>query len=172
MHKTEIETNTPASSLGENVDQNAADLQRGVLAAPQPLWLLRLLIGLVLAWNVQAALLFIWSPQSYAAGFELSGAVGDAMVRGMGVLFLMWNVPYVFAFWHPLRFSVSLLQAVIMQAIGLAGESFIYLNLPLYLGMARSSVLRFIAFDAAGLVLLGAALWLVRRRLKHEQSGL
>ncbi len=48
---------------------------------------------------------------------------------GMGVLFLMWNVPYAVALWHPLRHRISLYEALAMQAIGLLGESLIYLSL-------------------------------------------
>ena len=62
------------------------------------LWLGRLLIGIVLAleravraWPSSVA------PATCRAGFELSGAAGEAAVRGMGVLFLMWNVPYAVA---------------------------------------------------------------------------
>ncbi len=126
-------------------------------------WTLRGLIAPVFAWNVQCAVAFLCSPAGYAAGFELSGVPGEGMVRGMGVLFLMWNVPYAVALWHPLRHRISLYEALAMQAIGLLGESLIYLSLPHAHALARGSVARFIAFDAAGLLLLTAAAWLARR---------
>jgi hypothetical protein len=80
----------------------------------------------------------------------------------MGILFLMWNVPYAFALWHPLRFRVSLLSAVIMQAIGAAGETVLLLTFPPGYALLKSSVLRFIIFDTAGLVMLiiaGILVW-------------
>ena len=127
-------------------------------------WLGRILIGLVFLWNVQCAVAFLVAPATFAPGFELSGAAGEAAVRGMGVLFLMWNVPYAVALWHPVRHRVSLYQAVAMQAIGLIGESLILWGLGTGHPMAAGTVLRFIAFDGAGLVLLALAVWLTRRR--------
>ncbi len=118
------------------------------------IWLARLFIGLVFFFNVQCALAFLIAPQDYAPAFELMGPPGTGMVRGMGILFLMWNVPYAFALWHPLRFRVSLLSAVIMQAIGVIGESLLLLTFPAGYLVLQSSILRFIVFDAGGLVLL------------------
>lgn len=123
------------------------------------LWLSRLLIAAVFIWNVQCAVAFLVSPAPYAAGFELEGTTGEAMVRGMGVLFLMWNVPYAVALWHPVRFRVALAEALAMQSIGLLGESLILVSLPPVHSLARMSIARFIAFDAAGLLLLLAAAW-------------
>jgi hypothetical protein len=127
------------------------------------LWLGRLLIGVVLLWNVQCALAFLLAPATFAPGFELSGAPGAAAVRGMAVLFLMWNVPYAVALWHPVRHRVSLYEAVAMQAIGLIGESLILLSLGGAHPVAAGSVIRFIAFDGAGVVLLILAAWVTRR---------
>ena len=130
------------------------------------LWLSRLLIGIVFAWNVQAAAIFIVNPGAFVAAYELSGAAGEAAVRGVGVLFLMWNVPYAAALWHPVRYRLALILAVVMQAIGLAGETFIRLSLPDGHAALSASILRFILFDGAGLVLLLVAVWLV----KHESN--
>ncbi len=127
-------------------------------------WVARLLIGPVLFWNVQCAVAFLFAPAAFAPGFELSGPAGEAMVRGMGVLFLMWNVPYAVALWHPVRRRVSLYEAVAMQAIGLAGESLILWSLGAGHPAAAASVTRFIAFDATGLVLLVIAAWVTRPR--------
>jgi hypothetical protein len=111
----------------------------------------------VLAWNVQCSLAFLLAPATYAAGFELPGAAGEAAVRGVGLLFLMWNVPYAVALWHPVRHRISLYEALAMQTIGLLGESLIYFSLPASHQLARGSLGRFIAFDAAGLLLLSLA---------------
>lgn len=118
------------------------------------LWFSRVLIGVVFFFNVECALAFLAAPHSYAPAFELAGEPGIGMVRGMGILFLMWNVPYAFALWNPLRFKVSLLSAVIMQAIGAAGETILLLTFPPGYALLKASVLRFIIFDTAGLVLL------------------
>lgn len=120
----------------------------------------RLLIGLVFFFNVQCALAFLLAPQRYAPGFELSGPVGEGMVRGMGILFLMWNVPYAAALTNPRKRRVSLIEAIVMQAIGFVGESLLLLTFPAGHAVLRASVGRFIVFDGVGLVALLAALWL------------
>jgi hypothetical protein len=128
------------------------------------IWFGRILIGFVLFFNLQCAIAFIIRPDLYVGGFELQGALGEAVVRSMGVLFLMWNVPYTLAFWNPARFRVSLCEAVIMQLIGVAGESAVLWLLPERYAIARSSILRFITFDTIGLAALAAAAWITRRR--------
>jgi hypothetical protein len=129
------------------------------------LWLSRLLIFIVTAWNLQVALAFILWPDVYSPGFELSGQPGAVAVRGTGLLFLMWNLPYLVALWHPLRYQLALKLALAMQAVGLAGESLIFLGLTPEHGLLQDSILRFMLFDTAGLVALAAAFWLVRKEL-------
>jgi len=130
---------------------------------PVRLWISRVLIGAVILWNVQCAIAFLAAPGAYAPGFELGGPAGEAMVRGLGVLFLMWNVPYVVALLHPVRHRTSLYEAVAMQTIGLAGESLILWSLGAGHPAVSSTVLRFIAFDGAGLMLLALAVWMTHR---------
>src|SRR3990170_2208766 len=84
--------------------------------------LARGLIGAVFLVNLQSALAFLLRPGAYAPAFELGGVAGAAMVRGLGVLFLMWNVPYAVALWHPARHRNFVFAALAMQAIGLVGR--------------------------------------------------
>ena len=126
------------------------------------LWLARLLIAVVTAWNLQAAFIFLKNPDAYASAFELNGVPGAAAVRGVAVLFVMWNIPYLVACWQPRRHRLSLWEALAMQALGVLGESFILLSLPAGHTLLADSLLRFIAFDAAGLPALGAALLLTK----------
>jgi len=125
--------------------------------------LARGLIGIVILFNLQAAVVFLIWPANYVPAFELEGAVGEAMLRGLGVLFIMWNVPYAVAMWNPLRYRISLYEALAMQTIGLVGETIILSRLPVVHNLARASISRFIAFDAVGLVLLIIAAWLTRK---------
>ncbi len=124
---------------------------------PNRVSLARILIGLVLLINLQAAIAFLLWPSRFVGSFELSGAVGEAALRGMAVLFLMWNVPYAVALWHPLRYRISLYEAIAMQTIGLLGETIIYLTLADSHVQARAAIWRFIVFDASGLLALVAA---------------
>lgn len=128
--------------------------------SPLRLWLSRLLIAYVLFVNVQCALLFLVQPDLYAPGFELGGTAGAGMVRAMGLLFLMWNVPYAVALSHPVRRRVSLYEALVMQAIGLFGETLLLLSLPSGHPALVESTGRFILFDAIGLGALVVALFL------------
>jgi len=127
------------------------------------LFLARLLIGVVFLVNLQCALAFLIWPGRYTSAFELTGALGEAMLRGVGVLFVMWNVPYAVGLWNPTRHRLSLYEALAMQAIGLLGEMAIYASLHAVHIVARASIARFIAFDALGLLALVAAAWLSRK---------
>lgn len=129
---------------------------------PVRLNLARLCIGVVFFFNIQSALALLFQPAAYVGGFELSGAPGEGMVRGMGLLFLMWNVPYAVALWHPLRRRVSLYEAIVMQALGAVGETLLLtLTLPPGHDLLRSAVQRFMLFDYGGLLFLLLALALV-----------
>ena len=131
----------------------------------------RLLIFLVLAMNLQCAFAYILNPMPYVAPFELSGEAGRAAIIGIGILFVMWQVPYVFALAHPLRNRRSLLEAVLMQAIGLVGETLLLRSIPMVHTTLRASILRFIIFDAAGLLLLLAAAVFTFPLLKSDPGG-
>lgn len=149
--RTAGKTRAPSSRAGTE--------QRG------PLWVARACIVLVLAVNLQCAVAFVVSPHAYAGSFQLTGLEGATMVRSMGLLFLMWNVPYVVAAWHPWRHRASLLEAAVMQAIGLVGEALMLQALPpVGYEALRATGERFVRFDAAGLLLLLLALSCVARR--------
>lgn len=128
------------------------------------IWIARVLIGIVTFLNLQCALLFLIHPHDYAGGFELIGVVGAAMIRAMGLLFVMWNVPYIVALLHPLRHRLSLIEAVIMQGIGAIGETILLLTLPGDHPVLSGSVVRFIIFDGAGFFLLLIALLICTSR--------
>ena len=122
----------------------------------------RILIAAVLFFNLQCAALFILHGERYAPSFELQGEPGAALIRGLGLLFLMWNIPYMFALWHPLRKRVSLIEACLMQAIGVVGETLLLFSLPAGHAAIVASTTRFIYFDASGLVGLLIAFFLTR----------
>ena len=133
------------------------------------LWAGRGALALVLAWNLQAALAFILAPDAHAPGFGVSGIPGRAIVRGFGILFLMWNVPYVAALIHPVRQIVSFACAVVAQFIGLAGETWMYFVLPAGHEALRATGLRFIIFDGTGFALLAITFVLAWRLWKGAE---
>jgi hypothetical protein len=129
------------------------------------LWAARLLIAVVLAWNLECALVFLLNPGVFAPGFELAGIPGEAAIRGFAVLFIMWNIPYLVAFWHPQRNRLSLGEALAMQTLGVIGESLILFSLPAGHPLLHASLLRFIIFDASGVAALLGAVLLVPSKL-------
>lgn len=119
-------------------------------------WLSRLAVAAVFAVNLHCALSFVVAPERYMGGFELAGVPGTAAVRGLGIAFLMWNTTYPLVIWRPRRHLALFGVVLAQQAIGLVGESWLLATLQAGHGSLASSVMRFIAFDGAGLVLMGA----------------
>jgi hypothetical protein len=134
-------------------------------------WLARGCIAIVFFANLQCAIAFIASPEAFAPSYELSGVIGNTTIQAIGVLFLMWNVPYAVALWHPVRYRISLAEAVVMQAIGVVGESILLNSLPGGYPVLRLSLRRFVVFDATGLLLLIFAAWVVFRKGKLVRGG-
>jgi hypothetical protein len=128
------------------------------------LWAARTAVMLVLIANLTAAIPYVLDPDRYATAFELSGVAGAAMVRGIGILFLMWCVAYVPVIAHPDRQPALFGVIQVQQVIGLAGEAWIVASLPPGHDVLSATGLRFMVFDGAGLALLILAFRLVRRR--------
>jgi hypothetical protein len=135
------------------------------------IWLARTLIGAVLLINVQSAFIFFAYPARFAPAYELSGIPGQAVIRGFAVLFLMWNVPYVTALINPIKYRISLYESIIMQGIGLIGESMILWSLPPEYTTLRGSILRFIVFDGAGLIALTSSAWITKSMIKAKSKS-
>ena len=119
----------------------------------------RVVFAAVFAVNVQCALSFVAAPEQFVSGFMLGGTgqVGEAAVRGLGVAFLMWNATYPAFIVAPGRFSVLGWVILVQQLIGLGGESGLYCALGPGHEVLQASILRFIAFDGVGLVLMAVA---------------
>lgn len=131
-----------------------------------------ILIGVVFFLNVQAGIDFYLNPQKYTAAYELSGIPGEISVAGVGLLFIMWNVPYAFALWNPIKYRISLLQSILMQTLGVFGESILLSRISAQeFPTLSKSIMRFIYFDGTGLVFLLIAGYLVFSTIK-EQRGL
>jgi hypothetical protein len=130
------------------------------------LWAARIAVMLVLIANLTAAVPYVLNPNRNATAFELSGVAGAAMVRGIGILFLMWCVAYVPVIAHPDRHPAVFGVILVQQVIGLAGEAWIAASLLPGHDVLSATCLRFMVFDGVGLALLLLALTLVRQRSK------
>ena len=126
-------------------------------------WVARAALIAVLLANLSAAIPYVARPAEYVTAYELAGAPGEVMVRGLGILFLMWAVPFIPAILQPIRNRVAFTCVLAMQAIGLAGESLMMATLPAGHDALSATGWRFIVFDGAGLVLLSLG-YLVTQR--------
>ncbi len=126
-------------------------------------WGARLVVLVVFISNLSAAVPFVLWPERFAGSFELAGEVGKVIVRSIGLLFVMWVVPYVPAWLAPVRHRVCFPVIVTQQIIGLVGEGWMWVQLPAGHAALQATGSRFILFDAVGLVLLIAAWWMAHR---------
>lgn len=124
-------------------------------------WVVRITVGLVFLTNVACALEFVVSPGRYTAAFELQGVPGRTMVRGIGVLFLMWNATYPPVLWNPWKHRTMMGVVLLQQAVGLVGETWMWATLPAGHGALQATGLRFILFDGVGLPLMSIAFGLL-----------
>ena len=134
----------------------------------------RICFCVVFLLNIQCALGFALFPGEYVASYQLEGPAGLAAIRGIGVAFLMWNATYPAFIVAPRRFKVLGWVVIAQQLIGLVGESLILASVASVSGMELlcSSILRFIVFDGAGLVIMGISFAvLLKSRLPKPVSG-
>jgi len=124
-------------------------------------WLLlsRIIVAVVMTWNLSAAIPFVLHPESYTASFGVQGGGigGMVLVRGLGVAFLMWQIPYLPVIWHPGRHRTCFLCVLGMQLVGLLGETLMMVNFPPGYLAVKATGWRFILFDGSGLILMGTA---------------
>ena len=121
-------------------------------------WAVRACFAFVFVVNVQCALGFALTPEAYLGAYELAGVPGRVAAQGIGVAFLMWNCTYPLVIWKPQRHTTLAGVALAQQVVGLIGESAIRATLPAGHDLLASSIDLFIAFDAAGLLLMGISI--------------
>lgn len=124
----------------------------------------RVLVSGVFIANLSAAIPFILYPERFVQGFEISGIPGEVSVRGLGILFLMWNATYPPVILRPDRYRVLFMVLLVQQIIGLIGETSMWLAIPLSHTALRATGLRFILFDGFGFIALFTAFILSRSR--------
>ena len=82
--------------------------------ANKRLWTVRALVALVMAWNLSAAIPYMVNPGGSLHSFQVSGIGGALLIRGLGILFLMWQVPYVPVLIHPANHRVIFLCVLVI----------------------------------------------------------
>lgn len=134
------------------------------------LWVSRAAVCLVFLINIGCALGFILFPENYLGSYELSGVAGTAALQGLGIAFIMWNATYPVVIYNPVRFNAVFIIILVQQTLGLVGESWLLTTIEAGHEVLTSGIVRFIVFDAAGLVLmLGAYIGL--KLVQKSQAG-
>lgn len=129
-------------------------------------WFARIAVSVVFFLNIQCAISFLFWPECFVGAYELSGVAGMVAIQGIAVAFLMWNVTYPLVIANPSKHRMLFRIVLIQQFVGLLGESWIYLTLPDGYPLLASSIMRFIIFDGAGLLLMTAAFLAQKRTNK------
>lgn len=125
----------------------------------------RFLIAIVAFWNILAGLTFFLAPSKFAVSYELSGIPGNTAVQAVGLLFIMWTVPYLFTIVDPCKYKILLASIITAQAIGVLGELLVISQIPATNHTLRISSQRFLIFDSIGLILLLGAAFLARFKI-------
>ena len=133
-------------------------------------WFARLAVGFVFIVNVECAMAFILHPEKYIAGFEVGGVAGKVIVQSLGILFLMWNTTYPLVILRPQAHTTLFFIIICQQAIGVVGETWLWLALPAGHAALAATGLRFIVFDGLGLLLMGLAFGLLRWAKRPKTS--
>lgn len=117
--------------------------------------LARILYLAVFISNLICIVAFITNPSSYIYSYQVAGAPGAvAAIEGIGIAFAMWNVTYPFFIFSRRNNSTLGLVIIVQQIVGLVGELYIRAGLSEDCAVLADSIMRFIWFDAGGLVLL------------------
>ena len=136
-------------------------------------WVCRICVTIVFIVNIHCAISFIVDPGPYAWNFGLRGDSGHFAVRGLGIAFLMWNATYPVFIALPNLFKVVGGIVLAQQLIGLIGESLLLPYLPHASFLFAASIMRFIEFDAFGLLIMTIAFVLLcvfSYRTNHPQA--
>ena len=120
-------------------------------------WFARAAVAGVFALNLGCAVSFIVQPAQYTSAFEISGLPGRLLVQALGILFLMWNTTYPPVLIRPDAHKTLFGVILVQQAIGLTGETGLWLTLPSGHSALWNTGLRFMIFDGIGLALMGVA---------------
>lgn len=135
-----------------------------------PVWFTRIAALVVLAWNLQLILGLIFEPVLFGGPLELSGSVGVAAARGLGVALLMWNVTYPWVIVDPIRYRPVHVIMLVQQVIGIVGESWIWADVHATHALLATNVERFLCFDVSGLILLGVSFIVLGRALRRYRA--
>ena len=126
------------------------------------LWVARIFIFAVFACNMQCVYSFTVHPEDAIAAYQLAGLGAEPVARSIGISFLLWNCTYPLPIFKPDRYRTIFGIVVFQQAIALLLEIWLLFTLGPEQQILANAIIKFIRFDAPGIVLLGLAFFLSR----------
>lgn len=126
------------------------------------LWVARIFIFAVFACNMQCVYSFMVHPEDAIAAYQLAGLGAEPVARSIGISFLLWNCTYPLPIFKPDRYRTIFGIVVFQQAIALLLEIWLLFTLGPEQQILANAIIKFIRFDAPGIVLLGLAFFLSR----------
>lgn len=133
--------------------------------------IIRILYGAVFISNMICIVAFIIRPEDFVYSYQVYGSAGaEAAIRGIGIAFAMWNTTYPFFIIKPQKNRTLGLVIIAQQIVGLVGELCLISGLDDSLEILSRSLMRFVYFDAGGLVLLIIGYVLLLKNIKHRSQ--
>lgn len=160
-----------AASIEARKDEPVNQAVQERTASKAALRAARIALAAVFVVNMQCAVQFVLWPDAFAPAYELAGFEGRIAMQGLGVAFLMWNATYPLAIANPVKHRALFGVVLAQQAIGLIGESAILASIPAGHELLASSILRFVAFDGAGLIAMALAFVALSVSLKRRKAA-
>jgi hypothetical protein len=126
------------------------------------LWIARVLIFAVFACNMQCVYSFMVHPEDAIAAYQLAGLGAEPVARSIGISFLLWNCTYPLPIFKPDRYHTVFGIVVFQQAVALILETWLLFTLGPEQQVLADAIVKFIRFDAPGIVFLSFAFFLAR----------
>ena len=126
------------------------------------LWFARILILFVFACNMECVYSFMVHPEDAIAAYQLAGLGAEPVARSIGISFLLWNCTYPLPIYKPDRYRTVFGIVVFQQAIALILEIWLLFTLGPEQHILADAIIKFIRFDAPGIVFLSLAYYLTR----------
>ena len=126
------------------------------------LWFARILILFVFTCNMECVYSFMVHPENAISAYQLAGLGAEPVARSIGISFLLWNCTYPLPIYKPDRFRTVFGIVVFQQAIALILEIWLLFTLTPAQHILAQAIIKFIRFDAPGIVFLSLAYFLTR----------
>jgi len=126
------------------------------------LWLARILVLAVFACNMECVYSFMVHPERAIAAYQLAGLGAEPVARSIGISFLLWNCTYPLVIFKPDRYRTVFAIVVMQQALALILEIWLLFTLGPEQQILAKAIIKFIRFDAPGIVFLSMAFYMAR----------